>query len=283
MQWAGIVTSPPSPEQGVAAANGEQSQPGGQLVALGRRLRQAREAQGLQATVLADRLRIGVEQLEALEAADRQRLPEPVFVIAQARRVAGALQLDISPELQALRSSGELQTLPRPHGSRPVGGVPVSTAPAGASDPGLVDPGWKRPGQRRLLAAGGALLLFGALWAGWRLRSPVVAADPPQPQAGSAPAPVTPPAGSGTPDTATVAAGMVVLASPEPSWVEVRRSDGAMLFRGLLRGARLFPLEPGLEVMAARPDLVTSRIGSAPAQPLGPISEVRWRSLAAAR
>ena len=72
---------------------------------------------------------------------------------------------------------------------------------------------------------------------------------------------------------------MVALASREPSWVEVRRPGGVLLFRGLLRESRLFSLAPGLEVMAARPDLVSSRIGSGPARTLGTISEVRWRAL----
>ena len=64
-----------------------------QLRDLGQLLRQSRESQGLQAETVADRLRIGVEQLQALETAELDRLPEPVFVIAQARRVAGALDL----------------------------------------------------------------------------------------------------------------------------------------------------------------------------------------------
>lgn len=298
------MSSPSSPEQGAAAAAAadvgiDPAGAGGHLRALGQRLRQAREARDLSATVLADRLRLGVEQLEALESADRERLPEPVFVIAQARRVAGALGLDITPELQALRISGELQPRPRPGAlrlPRPLRPPVDADAPLPAAQPQA--PRWlpARPGSRLrslgrpALLAGALLLLLALLWAGWRLRGSVAGGDDPPPSpAGElrqgAPRPsstaASPPVAAG-PAAAAVAAGMVVLASREPSWVEVRRPDGTILFRGMLRGARLFSLEPGLEVMAARPDLVSSRSGSAAAQTLGPISDVRWRSLAAA-
>lgn len=54
---------------------------------------------------LAQRLHMGVEQLKALERGDPQQLPEPVYVIAQARRVADALGVEISAQIEALRSS----------------------------------------------------------------------------------------------------------------------------------------------------------------------------------
>jgi len=55
------VTVPSSPEQGSAAVGGADAVELGsaRLEALGRRLRQSREAQGLSTTVLADRLRLG--------------------------------------------------------------------------------------------------------------------------------------------------------------------------------------------------------------------------------
>jgi len=155
---------------------------------MGRRLRQAREARGLAAHLLADRLRIGVEQLQALEAADRERLPEPVFVIAQARRIATALQVDITAELEALRASGELQPRPRPAALPPPRPVRAAPAPAEAAaepptnqltnqlterpaDP--PDPASqstrRRPVRRLILLAGAVLLLgYALLAAGWR-------------------------------------------------------------------------------------------------------------------
>ena len=84
----------------------------GGLSALGEALRQGREAQGLSIAELAGRLNMGLEQLQALEAADTSRLPEAVFVIAQARRVASSLAIDISGPLQMLRANGP--SSPRP-------------------------------------------------------------------------------------------------------------------------------------------------------------------------
>lgn len=164
------------------------------LEAMGCRLRQAREARGLAAAALADRLRIGVEQLEALESADRQRLPEPVFVIAQARRIAEALQLDITEELLALRASGELQ--PR---SGPVSGDSARAGPVGraVASPGPGVPPtemhthWLRPAGVRLLAVGGVLLLaLLAVWGAWRQRGGGSLPDGLPP-----PAPIAAPAG----------------------------------------------------------------------------------------
>jgi cytoskeletal protein RodZ len=76
------------------------------LQELGRSLSAAREARGQSVEELARRLRMGVEQLRALEEADRRRLPEMVFVIAQARRVASSLDLCVDERIDALRQGG---------------------------------------------------------------------------------------------------------------------------------------------------------------------------------
>ena len=74
---------------------------------------------------------------------------------------------------------------------------------------------------------------------------------------------------------------VLVLASRGASWLEVTTGDRRLLFRGTLQGQRSFPLGAGLRVLAGRPDLVTARIGAAPAQPLGAIDQVRWRRFTA--
>ncbi|MFM7085483.1 MAG: helix-turn-helix domain-containing protein [Cyanobium sp.] len=315
---------------------------GSALGAVGAQLRQAREARGLAAEALAERLRIGVEQLQALENAETEQLPEPVFVIAQIRRVATALQLDIDAPLQALRRSGELERLtPRPSrtaarsvpmatpdrtsrpGARASGTAPappdpagiapaVTAAPAGQapaaaarslepapetvrstssrtnasrSDSGRSDSvltdAVRGPGRSRWFSFGaGATLLLALLWGGWRLRQPDPRSTGTETPAGSAAPPLAPgkpPAASASPGGPT--AETLELVSPEPSWVEVRRPDGTSLYRGLLNGRQQFPLGQGLEVLAGRPDLVRSRIGTGPSRALGPISEVRWWAL----
>lgn len=96
------AASPSDPQDGDPA--GVQP-PIPELEALARLLSDRRQALGLSVVDLAQRLHMGVEQLKALERADQQQLPEPVFVIAQARRVADALGIEISAQIEALRSS----------------------------------------------------------------------------------------------------------------------------------------------------------------------------------
>lgn len=256
------------------------------LRALGLCLRQAREAQGIAADDLAARLRIGVEQLQALENAELQHLPEPVFVIAQARRVAEALQLDIGPQLQALRDSGELVRSGRAAGlSQPSAHLSATTptplAPPAADSRALAKGALRWPWRPALIGLVSLLVLAG-LWWGWRSRQRAqlppggrAASQAPAPPASEA-APTAPVAAS---TSTPLASDVIEIESREPSWVEVRRPDGTTLFRGLLSGSRRFPRGDGLEVLAGRPDLVSTRTGSQPSRVLGPISEVRLRSL----
>ena len=55
-------------------------------------LRQAREAHGLDVAVVAAALKVPVQKIEALEADDIERLPDPVFARALAASVCRALQ-----------------------------------------------------------------------------------------------------------------------------------------------------------------------------------------------
>jgi cytoskeleton protein RodZ len=256
------VSYPTSPGQD-SGAQGSESPRTLALKDLGLLLRQAREAQGIEPEALADRLRIGVEQLQALETAEIGRLPEAVFVIAQARRVAAALKLDVEPQLTALRAIGNGAPAARP---RP----PVRTASAGDNRP------------RRGLWRGGllpwlSLLLAAAagLWGVQRLLQDRQRLAP-RP---AAPMTATPTAArpGATTGSAVAAAPVLVLEGAQPSWVQVRRPDGTTLFKGLLEGTHSFPLDQGLEVLAGRPDLVRAGPGSSSLRPLGAISDVRWR------
>lgn len=320
----------PSPHDGLPPPLGDLP-----LAILGRSLRRAREAKGLEAKDLSDRLRIGVEQLDALENGDRSRLPEAVFVLAQARRIAAALGADIDQELQALRSSGQLE--------QPVKGAETEAEPdageaaaarATGQDPAPV--GRLRPLALLFTAA---LLLGGGGAALWLLQpfgsSPslsnlgrFIPRFPAQPSA--APPPVPPPSDNssaatakgpahvspaaapatvaslplipplaaptstlpaaagnrsrpvaptaGTPAAQPAAPTNLVISAKGPSWLEVRDSKGRVLYRGLFAEERSFPLSNGLQVLAGRPDLVSTRQGAGPSRLLGTISEVRWQS-----
>ena len=269
----------------------ERQQAGDPLVQLGTSLLEARQARGLDRATLAGQLHMGVEQLEALETADRSRLPEPVFVIAQARRVASSLGLDVAPlvePLRALEAPQRAAPLPRSGG----GEARSRQTPEGRRWAQALPPGQRRAGQGRggagprpqALALLTATALVAALAAAgwWALRRAGDSPANPQAQTASTGEPTrTAPTASGLPEGATAtgsSATELVLSSAEPSWLAVRSADGTTLFEGSVRGERSFPLGRGLEVRAGRPDLVTARVGAGPARVLGPIEQIRWWS-----
>jgi cytoskeletal protein RodZ len=257
-----------------------------ELVALGQRITAARRSRGLDLHDLAERLCIGHEQLQALENADTSRLPELVFVIAQVRRVAASLDVDAEEAVSALRASAPARSAaatPNPsrpkHSERAQRGAPSHKPGAGAT-----------AGTRRgwPLLAGSFLVLttaavgLGVLWQRG-VSSPSGSGQPSSaPRANSgviAGARISPPA-----TRAPVPAGpaRLVLRSKEPSWLEVRDSQGATLFKGTLEGEKSFPLGQGLRVMAGRPDVVRAELAGQEPRVLGPIDQVIWRSFAAA-
>jgi transcriptional regulator with XRE-family HTH domain len=258
-------------------------------VALGRQFRAARQSRGLDLEALAERLCIGHEQLKALENADTSRLPELVFVIALVRRVAAILEVDAEEAVAALRAAAPAWTKeatpspPRRSRAQPAQAGRAPT-PARARAP-------ERAGSRPLgpLLAGAALLLstaavgLGLLWQ----RSPSAPGNTGQvsssaPQASSAPttAPAIPPSAPVAKAPAPAGPALLVLRSQEPSWLEVRDSQGATLFEGTLQGEKRFPLGQGLRVMAGRPDLVRAAVEGQEPRVLGPINQVIWRSFA---
>ncbi|MEB3207987.1 MAG: helix-turn-helix domain-containing protein [Synechococcus sp.] len=222
----------------------------GGLSALGEALRHGREGQGLSIAELAGRLNMGLEQLQALEAGDASRLPEAVFVIAQARRVASNLAIDISGPLQMLRASGPFQ----PQAAR------AQTPPA--PRPRILGP-----------LALAAAILAGVATGGVLLRQQWLQQ---RAQPGPAGSPIAVPTAA-QPAAVAASSPELVLRSQEPSWLEVKAESGKVLFRGTFRGERRFPLGGGLQVLAGRPDLVQAQLGTAASRVLGPIDQVRWQ------
>jgi cytoskeleton protein RodZ len=235
------------------------------LQSLGTALRQGREGQGLAIAELAQRLNMGLEQLQALEDGDAGRLPEPVFVIAQARRVASSLAINIDAPLQTLRDSGGFKARP----------VNVAELGPQGQAPGSRSP-WPLQAIARLaLAAGIVAGLSAGATAGWRQWHRHQASRATQPT--TAPQAISPQAVA----PQGVASRQLLLRSSQPSWLEVKQEGGESLFRGTLEGERRFPLGSGLQVLAGRPDLVLAQLGSGPAKPLGRIDQVRWQRFTA--
>ena len=76
-------------------------------------LREARQGRNLSVEDLSSSIRIGKEQLIALEEGDEQSLPEKVFIRAMVRRIAEKLNLDTSFILDELNE--KKKTLPKPN------------------------------------------------------------------------------------------------------------------------------------------------------------------------
>ncbi|MEB3326944.1 MAG: helix-turn-helix domain-containing protein [Synechococcus sp.] len=226
------------------------------LAALGEALRRGRQDQGLSVGEVAARLNMGLEQLQALEDGDGSRLPEAVFVIAQARRVASCLAFDISSPLQNFRASGPVQ--------RKAAGARGLPEPVSAASP--------VPAQAAKLPFG-PLALAAAILAGLATGGVFLRHRWLQPQA----QPTAPQLTAPQPPAVATSRLELVLRSEQPSWLEVKAEAGKVLFRGTFSGERQFPVGAGLQVLAGRPDLVQAQLGTAPSRALGPIDQVRWQ------
>ena len=283
-----------------------------ELLELGKTLQGAREALGLSIAELASRLNMGREQLEALESGERQRLPEPVFVIAQARRVSGALKVDVNQQIESLRRNPQfVAAAPPTYASNATnasnatsrasnvtsatsGGLP--TARLGSSGSKQLAPQNPSPGQRHqqrswagpLLVALGlaAVGLVVGVRSGWRapqLKSPLPALPRPQgPHAATLAEAEQLQTAAGPGQSLRASQGdptdKLVFVSSGISWLEVQSVGGQSLFRGNFSGERSFPVGQGLRVLAGRPDLVTVRLGKGQPQQFGSIDQVTWRS-----
>ncbi len=241
------------------------------LQEIGDQLRQARVAQSLSCDQLAQSLKMGSEQLQALESGDLERLPEPVFIKAMTRRVASKLGLDGDSLISRLQD-----VLPAPKPTTNLSGAPV-----GADSKSVVTTvleSSKRPvmpWQRLALAtlAIGAVT-GGAMVVASQRRSVDLASMKAvtvikQPTATS-PQPVSP---------EEKASGQIFISSQEPSWVSIRNSEGEVVYEGTLSESKVLPANSQLEILPGRPDLLLISDGEDAPKPLGPIDQVRWYKL----
>jgi len=237
------------------------------LQEIGDQIRQARIDQGLSCDQLAQSLKMGSEQLQALENGDLEKLPEPVFIKAMTRRVASKLGLDCDPLINRLQS---------------VLSVPESVSNGSGSltsVPSAIDSASRRGSfmswQRTALAA----LILGAVTGG----AMVVASQRRSVELASMKAvtvveqPTATPPQPGSPEKK--ASGQISISSPEPSWVSIRNGEGVVVYEGTLSESKILPADSQLEILPGRPDLVLISEGDAAPKPLGPIDQVRWYKL----
>ena len=246
------------------------------LQEIGELLRQARVEQGLSRDELAQSLKMGSEQLQALENGDLDRLPEPVFIKAMTRRVASKLSLDDDSLINRLQD-----VLPAPktttNRSSPPGGAVTTIGVSNGRIETRSDSNkrplmtWQRLGLAALAVGaitGGAMVVASqrrsiepaSIKAATMLKQPT--ATTPQPVSAE-----------------EKSAGSISISSKEPSWLSIRNGEGEVVYEGTLSDSKSLPAESNLEIYAGRPDLVLISNGDEAPRPLGPIDQVRWYKL----
>ena len=244
-----------------------------ELKALASILQQGRQAQGLSLADLSRRLHMGLEQLEALEAGESARLREPVFVIAQARRVAECLGLEIGPQIEALRRSEAFNASVPSLKSEAFKPTP-KPLPKPANPASRSSLPWLLPLLVLAAAVAAAVAVLVPRQRLVAVNAPALPARPAKPVMPAKRATPVPPLQTIKPQPAP---SELVLVAPQTSWLEVRSlAGGQPLFRGMLKGEKRFPLSPGIKLLAGRPDVVTVAIGTATPRPLGTIKDIRW-------
>ena len=141
--------------------------------------------------------------------------------------------------------------------------------------------GLRSAGVAGALAAGLALGLGGLLLATQPWRSREGSRPAPQPRApGMAKPSAQVPRSNASPaaQSGATPAGVpsISLRTTGTSWLEVRSTEGVLLFSGELNGQRSFPLRSGLMIRSGRADLVRLRVNGTPERQLGPIDLVDW-------
>ena len=227
------------------------------------------------------------ERVRPVQQRNEQLLEEGMALREQIRRalpqagVAGSASL---PPASETGTTGDRGTDPQ-EVRKDVG------KPAGAAGRRRAAESLRNAGVAGALAAGLALGLGGLLLAAqpWRSGGGSRPATPP-----TAPGMATPsaqvPASNATAPNATASnaspaaqtgappAGVasISLRTTGPSWVEVRSTDGVLLFSGELNGQRSFPLRSGLMIRSGRADLVQLRVNGQPERKLGSIDWIGW-------
>lgn len=123
------MTEPTSHAMASGESGGSHGTPHGEAVGgVGARLRAARAARELSVNDVAQALKLGPRQVEALERGDWQGLPGQTFIRGFIRNYARLLQIDAAPLMEQLDD-----TLERPADSLKVPEVRPATMPTGGS------------------------------------------------------------------------------------------------------------------------------------------------------
>jgi len=222
------------------------------VVTVGQRLREAREAKGLSVEDIAAQTRIPTRHLSSLEVGDWDKLPAATYSIGFAKNYAGVVGLDRTEIGDQLRAE--------------MGGTRLLAAHPEIYE--TVDPARTMP--KGLVIGALALLVVVVLALSW-LSNRSMQADQPVAEAGEAVPPVTNSAPSvARPAPATAAA--VVITASEPVWIQIK-DGGTTLKEGVLAAGENFQVPANATapmLTTGKPEALRIAVGSAQAPPIGP-------------
>ncbi len=229
------------------------------LFKIGSILRKARESKGISTRDLSKSLRIGEEQLIALENGEENLLPEPVYIQAMIRRISEKLQL--SPE--------ELILMFQPK-------VPISKEELKITGPNYnrqisFSKATKDLHKVKLSLGIICLILLGLFIKQSNLDikklSPINHSYQKKEFGTEEEIP-----------SLTKAIG-IQIQSTKPSKIKIISMDGKILFNGILRRSLSYPPNQKLDIYANRPDLIRIKIEGRKPYKLGKRKDLVWYRL----
>ena len=222
------------------------------VVTVGQRLREAREAKGLSVEDIAAQTRIPTRHLTSLEESDWDKLPAATYSIGFAKNYAAAIGLDRTEIGDQLRAE--------------MGGTRLPTAFPEVYE--TVDPARTMP--KGLVIGALALLVVVVLALSWLSNRSMKADEPVAQPVETAPPPasVAAPAAS----TSAVPAGAVVITAVEPVWVAIK-DGGTSLKQGEMAAGESFEVPATASapvITTGKPEAIRISVGTALAPSIGP-------------
>ena len=219
---------------------------------VGERLRAAREERELSLEDIAAQTRIPRRHLEAIEAADWDRLPAPTYTIGFARSYAGVVGLDRAEVADQLRNE--------------MGGQRTSMSAAEVFEP--ADPARTMP--KTLVIGAIVAVIVLVLVMSWLSRRSLEQPDASSANTAAA-APSAPPAAP--PPAPTPAQQPVVLTATDGVWLQVYEKGGQSFFSGMLQPGQTFAVPPTATaplLKTGKPEALRITVGNTVAPPIGP-------------
>jgi cytoskeleton protein RodZ len=182
----------------------------------GARLAAAREAAGMSLSQVAERLRLDIATLQALEAGKFETLGAAVFVRGHLRHYAELVDLPVE-EIEAAYAASAARLAPQPDLRR------TTTLPGTTASRGVALPPWA--------ALIGAIVLVLAAWIWWAVRVPAGhhhPANPPSATSSTPPPPAAPAAPAATEGAQPVPAPAAEAVAPPKSAATNAKDSGAI-------------------------------------------------------